>query len=308
MLRRGRALPRAFIKAARSGTRLSGALWLDVSTALLSSRASTGAKLDPNGSVRPGSPCRLRLVATLIASALATHCALISGGAATTPPPPSLPAPAHERCAVCFSGWMGVSVYNGGDRLVENLIKPLKAEVVLALTHHPSDGCDSIESCRINERLPALRPYLAKAGLSPMLPYSKLLKLMEGLPHWNTIIRAYARPGSKVTCARVEGTVGDGGGNTTDASQVVPTSRPAYKCKGIYLGNTIFAPILGSVRLHVLRQLHDIRRCLGLLSTHEASAGFAYDRIVHTRLEYVWLKPHPPLSLLITACRSFTPP
>ena len=50
----------------------------------------------------------------------------------------------------------------------------------------------------------------------------------------------------------------------TNASGATPSS--GYKCRGIYLGNTIFAPVLGSVRLHVLRQLHDIRRCLGLLA------------------------------------------
>ena len=56
--------------------------------------------------------------------------------------------------------------------------------------------------------------------------------------------------------------------------------------------------MLGSVRLHVLRQLHDIRRCLRLLGDTEAAKGRPYERVVHTRLEYVWLRPHPPLALL----------
>ena len=71
-----------------------------------------------------------------------------------------------------------------------------------------------------------------------------------------------------------------------------------YSCTGVYLGNTIFAPVLGSFRLHVLRQLHDIRRCLSLVGEREAAVGRPYDRLVHTRLEFVWLRPHPPLQML----------
>ena len=54
------------------------------------------------------------------------------------------------------------------------------------------------------------------------------------------------------------------------------------------------------VRLHVLRQLHDIRRCLTLVERDEAQSfgGGRYERVVHSRLEFVWLAPHPPLSLL----------
>jgi hypothetical protein len=48
----------------------------------------------------------------------------------------------------------------------------------------------------------------------------------------------------------------------------------------------------------VLRQLHDIRRALSLLSAREAAAGAPFDRVVHTRLEFAWLRPHPPLSAL----------
>ena len=54
----------------------------------------------------------------------------------------------------------------------------------------------------------------------------------------------------------------------------------------------------GSAKLHVLRQLHDIHRCLNLVSQRERTLGMLYDRVVHSRLEFVWLRPHPPLELL----------
>ena len=56
--------------------------------------------------------------------------------------------------------------------------------------------------------------------------------------------------------------------------------------------------VLGSARLHVLRQLHDLRRCLTLVGEREAATGVPYTHVIHSRLEDVWLRPHPPLALL----------
>ena len=43
---------------------------------------------------------------------------------------------------------------------------------------------------------------------------------------------------------------------------------------------------------------YDIRRCLALVESRELAAGRRYSRLVHSRLETVWLRPHPPLELL----------
>ena len=188
------------------------------------------------------------------------------------------------RVGVCFSGWLGVSVSSGGRSIADHLIKPLAARVLLALTYHARDRCDTVASCRIAERLAALQPF-SRVSLSPMLSLETLVSTMESLPHWRRIIAAYNR-GRTVSCKRHEGWMNS-------------TSGPPYACRNIYLGNTIFAPVLGSARLHVLRQLHDIRRCLGVVSEDEdAAGGLRYDRIVHSRLEFIWLAPHPPLRLL----------
>jgi hypothetical protein len=60
----------------------------------------------------------------------------------------------------------------------------------------------------------------------------------------------------------------------------------------------VHVQVLGSARLHVLRQLHDLRRCLTLVGEREAATGVPYTHVVHSRLEDVWLRPHPPLALL----------
>jgi hypothetical protein len=271
--RRGIAIPQWALRATRVAARVGGAIWLDTSTALLSARRNSAGGTS-------------HLLATILSSAIFTHCGMPKQPAAA---PLLRPLPRKERCAVCFSGWVGVAAANGGALLVENLIKPLQAETLLALTHHPSDNCDSIRSCRVAERFPALLPYAA-ATIAPMLPMRRLIELMEALPHWPAITRAYSQRGSRVNCVPAL--------NLTGALPGTIGGPSSYTCHGIYLGNTIFAPVLGSAKLHVLRQLHDIRRCLGLLGEHETAVGAAYDRVVHTRLEYIWLRPHPPLALL----------
>ena len=50
-------------------------------------------------------------------------------------------SPPKERCAVCFSGWMGVSVPEGGAILRRQLLDPLHADSLLALTYNADDQC-----------------------------------------------------------------------------------------------------------------------------------------------------------------------
>ena len=254
--------------------------------------------------------------AGLAAAAASAARSAASASSSAAGPPPSAPAAAAspaeanlsehisehiseqtEHCAVCFSGWMGVSVARGGASLKANLIEPLRAQTLLALTYNANDGCTSVASCALAARWPALAPFAA-VDMQPMLSHEVLTRTLEGLPHWPNILSAYSHPKSPVNCVRREpdnGTLSGATAGTTDAAARAPST---YRCRGIYLGNTIFAPVLGSPKLHVLRQLHDIHRCLNVAAARERSVGRMYDRIVHTRLEFEWLRPHPPLSLL----------
>ena len=65
-------------------------------------------------------------------------------------------SPPKERCAVCFSGWMGVSVPEGGAILRRQLLDPLHADSLLALTYNADDQCTSVEGCELEEKMPAL--------------------------------------------------------------------------------------------------------------------------------------------------------
>lgn len=287
--------PAVTTRTLRIAARLGGAVFLDTSRALLSAGHVAGGLT--------------RLLGGLLASALVSLCNLEpqqqlaveakgprqigttagrDGHAGGGDKGEVRSGAAVERCAVCFSGWLGVSVANGGASLATNLIAPLRAEVLLALTYSEHDGCNSATSCALEQRWPALRPFAA-VDVSPMVSTPTLRAVLEALPHWQQVMAAYSHPRSAVHCELQNGTAGGGG---------APANNSAYKCRGIYLGNTIFAPVLGSPKLHVLRQLHDIHRCLNLVGRRERHVGIAYDRIVHTRLEFVWLRPHPPLSLL----------
>jgi len=192
----------------------------------------------------------------------------------------------ESRVGVCFPGWLGSSVPDGGRTLRQQLIAPLKADVLLALTYHKLDKCSNAASCRLAERFPHLQPFTAVV-LSPMLTVADCVQKMEALHHWPRILEAYSSPNSTIACRR-----------DLDWSPEANESASPYRCHGLKKGNTLFAPVLGSRHLNVLRELHDRSRCLDLIALQEARSGVRYTRIVHTRLDLVWLRPHPPLSLL----------
>ena len=135
---------------------------------------------------------------------------------------------------------MGVSVEAGGASIRTKLLEPLGAELLLALTHHARDGCTSVEACGVAARLHALEPFAA-IDLQPMLKLEQLVATLEALPHWERVLRAH-NTGRRVSCERVAGWR-----NSSDGAP--------YRCVGIYMGNTYLAPVLGSARLNVLRQL-----------------------------------------------------
>lgn len=71
--------------------------------------------------------------------------------------------------AVCYSGWLGVSVHGGGESIRQHVLEPLEADLLLALTHHKNDGCSTSQSCGLARRFPALMPRLVALDLAPML-------------------------------------------------------------------------------------------------------------------------------------------
>lgn len=194
---------------------------------------------------------------------------------------------ALPRVGACFAAWQGVDVPDAGASLSKFLLAPLGAEAHLALTHQAGDRCSTLSECQVATRLRALTP-VASTQLSAALTTSQLVEMLESLSHWPSIMRAYNS--GAVSCPR--STTGPHAGGPHAGG------HSPYRCSGIAFGNSILAPVLGDPKLHVLQQLHGMHDCIELISKHEASRGAQYERIVYSRLEYAWLSPHPPLSLL----------
>jgi hypothetical protein len=185
----------------------------------------------------------------------------------------------------------GRGIAEQGRSIWQNLLSPLQAELLLALTFGQADGCSSVSSCRLHSRMPWLMQRSVAVALEPMLRLGDLTRRMEALPHWDAILRAYGVHESPSRRSRVHCERSTHKSSTADAEQT------SYQCTGIYMGNSIFAPVLGSPRLNVLRQLHDLHRCIELIHSHERRSASPYTHVLHSRMEYVWLAPHPPMSM-----------
>ena len=195
------------------------------------------------------------------------------------------------RATVCFGGYHGVNVFAKGMNIRKQLIEPLQADVILALTYRRDDNCSSIESCDVPRRLEHLQPF-QRVEMQPMQLTKDLAYTMEKLPHWNSIIRTFNS--SHRTCFRDQ---------SWNHATAPPGSTP-WICIRLQNTqyNTIFSPVIGNSALNVLRQQYALSRCLHLSRAQEAATGHLYDRIVHSRLEYIWMAPHPPLELLDRRC------
>lgn len=177
--------------------------------------------------------------------------------------------------AACFAGWLHVNMLPRTKSLVrQNFVDVIGADVFVAGTfssipHSPKfhmPDCSAGQSTRggrnstscLLARLTHLLP-ITRWRLDSMLTHQQLLERVQTSPHWTNISASFA---------------------------------------GTRRGLTIWAPLLGNPRLSVLREQHDLSRVLDLVVEHERSRGYRYERVVWSRLEYDWLAPHPPMSVL----------
>ena len=184
--------------------------------------------------------------------------------------------------AVCFSSWQGrlAQTEDGGASIRRFLLEPLGADAVLALGYRDNDHCRTAEECGAAKWLHSLRP-IAHVSMWRMPTVAELAAIMEALPHWNAIVRAFQN--HKVHCRR------------TGTGALKPNATP-YNCTGLFHSNTIFSPVLGDT--FNLHELLGLRRCLDAIVAAETRHGMPYSRVVHSRIEYAWLHPHPPLEFL----------
>jgi hypothetical protein len=172
-------------------------------------------------------------------------------------------ASANATVAVCYSGWLAVRVPQHGFLARQHLVDVLHADVFVAGTFWPSDcGAGGFDSCseRLFNRLRGLRPF-ARTQLDPMLTIDALHSLVSRSPNW-------------------------------------PQVKASFRPQSTFLGISVWAPLLGNGNLSVLRELHDYSRVIRLVALHERARRLAYERIVFSRLEFMWLAAHPPLDVL----------
>jgi len=204
-----------------------------------------------------------------------------------------------ERVAVCLAGWYGGLVSDDrGRSLRQNLIDPLQASLLMALNYRAEDGCSSEQSCGLHERLAGLRPW-ERLAMTRRRTAVELAAELEQLRHWPKLLAPFNEAGRKekgrkgtTFCKRKP----DGGAGEADGSP--------YHCR-IAKGwaSTFLMPVLGSPRGTALHELRDASTCLReLLEAEQGLASRRFSRVVFSRLSHVWLRPHPPLSLLGGEC------
>lgn len=160
--------------------------------------------------------------------------------------------------ALCFSGWLNVSIPGRGSTARTHLLDIVQADVFLAATFLPADCPQGGGGCLLN-RVEMLQP-LTSLELKPMLTREQLLRMVGGAPHWHNI-------------------------------------SANFKAMNPW-GLSIWNPVLGNRGLSVLRELHDYSRVIRMVAEHERWRGVPYSRIIFSRLEFHWYAPHPPLSLM----------
>ena len=191
--------------------------------------------------------------------------------------------------AVLFGAYFKVSFEPANLRA--KLIDPLKANTFVFLTYRAdserNDRCNSIGSCGVRARFQCLKP-ITRFEMERQLTTRELTEQLESSPGWWTLFKMYQQ---------VSGCVRHNSSSTCPSCFADDGSSP-YRCSSRLSegGNTFVAPVIGNSKLNVLREFHMQARGLQMIAAHENGperGGKAYEYVVWSRLEYVWLRPHP---------------
>ena len=158
---------------------------------------------------------------------------------------------------------------------------------VLEALHHPDvfvagtlNGSAEVDAPAWRRRVRA-----ALAGLSALRPFAAAS--VEPQPTRDELVAALRASGRWEAYAQQASGAGEG------------RLSPADTDPRLWLP-TMLSPALGNPSGHTLREFHYQARCMRMIEAHERAAGdgAAYSRVLFTRLEFEWLRPHPPLELL----------
>ena len=191
------------------------------------------------------------------------------------PPPPPL-----VEVAACVGGLLDLDIIAQAESVRLGVIAPLRADVFVAGTLNATvaeaaDQASPRWKRRVSlalEHLAALEPHLKTAQVERQLSAAELLSLLQN----SGFGAAYARQVSGAGAGRL---------------------RPTDDDPRLWLP-TMLAPALGNPSGNTLREFHYQSRCMAMIEVEEGRRRAEYARILFTRLEMLWLHPHPPLSLL----------
>ena len=192
-----------------------------------------------------------------------------------------------NKVVTFFTGWYKSDVAERGRPLRSQLIDALGSDVALVLSHFAMDECATVEDWRacVRVRFSGLEP-LSFVASERMRTVVELTAMLEALAIWPAVLGQIS-----TWCTR----------NATWSPSSSPPNVSPYVCKGAR--NSALSPVLGdgpraNQRTSVLLELVSQQRCLAALRQMESDRGVPYETVIFSRLEFTWLKPHPPLELL----------
>jgi len=192
-----------------------------------------------------------------------------------------------NKVVTFFTGWYKSDVAERGRPLRSQLIDALGSDVALVLSHFAMDECATVEDRRacVRVRFSGLEP-LSFVASERMRTVVELTAMLEALAIWPAVLGQIS-----TWCTR----------NATWSPSSSPPNVSPYVCKGAR--NSALSPVLGdgpraNQRTSVLLELVSQQRCLAALRQMESDRGVPYETVIFSRLEFTWLKPHPPLELL----------
>ena len=192
-----------------------------------------------------------------------------------------------NKVVTFFTGWYKSDVAERGVPLRSQLIDALGSDVALVLSHFAKDECAAVEDRRacVRVRFSGLEP-LSFVASERMRTVVELTAMLEALAIWPAVLGQISK-----WCTR----------NATWSPSSSPPDVSPYVCKGAR--NSVLSPVLGDghradQRTSVLLELVSQQRCLAALRQMESNRGVTYETVIFSRLEFTWLKPHPPLELL----------
>lgn len=177
--------------------------------------------------------------------------------------------------ALCVGGFLAFDVTAASIRAA--IVDTLRPDIFLAgtISANRSEVNDTAHWERRTSR--AIRPLLslgpfAAVSVEPQPSVAELAEALHATPHWD----AYAKQSS----ANGEGRLSP---KDTDPRLWLPS---------------MLSPVFGNPGGNTMREFHYQSRCHALIVAREKRRAGTYSRVMFTRIEFEWLQPHPPLSLL----------